>query len=150
MPRRIRSLSLVGASIAMMLGLTACASTPAPAPTPTGSASAAPVFVEGGGAEVNHAYFDDVLQRLLAATPQANSHQLVDALTEAGFDKTRMEVTLDVTTAGLNADYVIVSVKMPDDQCLIGQRGTQGYSSMAAAPLSTGKCLIGETQQITW
>lgn len=135
----------------MMLGLSACAApTPTPVPTPTGTATEAPVFVEGGGAEENHAYFDDVLTKLLAATPQANSHQLVDALADAGFDKSRMEVTLDETTVGLNADYVIVSVKMPDDQCLIGQRGTQGYSSMAAAPLSTGKCLIGETQPITW
>ncbi|MFC5123255.1 DUF6993 domain-containing protein [Pseudoclavibacter helvolus] len=75
--------------------------------------------------------------------------ELVNALSTTGFDKAAMEVTFDRTNVDLEADYIIVSVKI-GEECLVGQRGPRGYTSDVVAPVSTGKCLIGLTQPITW
>ncbi|SJM51342.1 hypothetical protein [Gulosibacter sp. 10] len=148
-----RTLAAVASLLVGGLALAGCASD-APEPGPTDTAAAtdapAPTFVEGGGAEENKAYFDATLEQLLEANPEAKSHEMVNALVDAGFDKGRMEVTFDRTTVDLDADFVIVSVKMPDEQCLIGQTGTHGYASDVVAPMSTGNCLVGKTQEIDW
>lgn len=107
-------------------------------------------FNPTGGAGDNKAYFDQTLTDLLAANEKADSRAMVNALVEAGFDKSQMEVTFDKTSIGLDVDYIMVSVKMPDGICLMGERGTRGYSSTVANPMSTGKCMIGETQPIDW
>jgi len=107
-------------------------------------------FDPQGGAGENKDYFDQTLQDLLAKNSKADSHAIVNALADAGFDKSQMEVTFDRTSIDLEVDYVMVSVKMPDGLCLIGHRGTRGYSSVVENPLSTGKCMIGKTQPIDW
>lgn len=112
--------------------------------TPTPRAT----FDPSGGAGENKDYFDQTLQDLLANNEKADSHAMVNALADAGFDKSRMEVTFDRTSIDLEADYIIVAVKMPDGLCLMGQRGPRGYSSMVAEPLKTGKCMVGKTQPI--
>jgi hypothetical protein len=123
---------------------------PGPDETQQATQTPDPTFDPSGGAEANKAYFDMTLRDLLADDDKASSHDFVDTLTDAGFDKSQMEVTFDRTTIDLEADYIIVSVKMPDGQCLIGQRSSKGYASMVAEPMSTGKCLIGKTQDIDW
>ncbi|MDJ1371804.1 hypothetical protein C7K25_10570 [Gulosibacter molinativorax] len=154
----VRKLTAVAALAVASLSLAACStlgidSGPGPTETESTAATASPeaTFVPGGGAEENKAYFDKTLQALLDANPDAGSHEMVNALTDAGFDKAQMEVTFDKTSVDLDADFVIVSVKMPDDMCLIGQTGTKGYASTVGAPMkSTGKCQIGVTQDIDW
>lgn len=165
-PRLLRASSLF-AAVAAALVLAGCATTPEPAPAPTGSAQPAPpssaapapsvskpevtaTFDPSGTAEANKDYFDQTLQAMLAENRKASSHDFVDTLAAAGFDKQAMEVTFDRTTVDLEADYIIVSVKTSDNKCLIGQRSTRGYKSIIAEPMSTGKCLIGKTQEITW
>lgn len=154
----VRKISAIAALAVAGLSLTACSALgidggPGPTDAESTPATAAPdaTFVPGGGAEENKAFFDKTLLALLETNPEAGSHELVNALADAGFDKSQMEVTFDKTSVDLDAAFVIVSVKMPDDMCLIGQTGTKGYASMVAEPMkSTGKCQIGVTQDIDW
>ncbi len=147
-PGPFRLLVTAAAAIALLAG---CAGNADPEPNETqATQTAEPTFDPNGGAEANKAFFDATLKGMLADNDKASSHDFVDTLVDAGFDKSQMEVTFDKTTIDLDTDYIIVSVKMPDDQCLIGQRGSKGYASMVAEPMSTGKCLIGKTQDIDW
>ncbi|KAB1642725.1 DUF6993 domain-containing protein [Gulosibacter chungangensis] len=156
--RLVRTLSAVAMIAVAGMSLTACSlfdgdSRPGPTDGATTAATPTPeaIFVPDGGAEENKAYFDKTLQDLLDANPEAGSHEMVNALTEAGFDKSQMEVTPDKTAVDLDAAFVVVSVKMPDNMCLIGQTGTHGYASMVAEPMkSTDTCLIGKNQEIDW
>lgn len=134
------------------VALAGCANdAPAPTPEPTASATPTvpPTFVPGGTAEQNKPWFDHVNQQTLAANPVATSQEFVNGLANGGFDKATMEVTFDRTNVDLEADYIIVSVKI-GEECLIGQRGPRGYTSEVVPPISTGTCLIGATQPITW
>jgi hypothetical protein len=113
-------------------------------PTPAG-------LVPGGTAQENLAYFDTVNHATLAANPNAQGRDFIDALVKAGFTKADMQVTVDTTTIGLKANSIQFSVRM-GDTCLIGQNGADagGYSSMVTPVLSTGNCLIGQTRPIDW
>lgn len=113
---------------------------------------AAPLeYDPNGGAEGNKAYFDQVMTDLIKKEPKAGPKLIVDTLVEAGFDKSAMEVTSDVTPTGLEAAFVIVSVKMPDGMCLLGQRGMDAeYASLVKEPISTGTCQVGEGIDIDW
>lgn len=142
----------VTAAIAAGLFLAGCSSEPPPpdgdtVPSPTQEAP--PSYVPNGTAADNQPWFDQVNLETLAQNSQASSQEMVNALVAAGFDKAAMEVTFDRTNVDLEADYLIVSVKI-GDECLVGQRSNRGYSSEIVPPLGTGKCLIGETQPITW
>lgn len=154
--RLVRKLSAAAIIAVAGMSLTACSLGGSMGPAPTGDETTAATeqpdatFVPGGGAEENKPYFDRTLQDLLESNPDAGSHEMVNALTDAGFDKSQMEVTFDKTSVDLDADFVIVAVKMPDNVCLIGQTGTRGYASTVVEPMSTGKCLIGMTQDIDW
>lgn len=154
MARRLAFLTLAAAAASLVL--TACQSaapSPSPVPSEAGATSAAPVanatFNPSGSAQDNKAFFDKVNEETLAANDKASSKDLVNALSAAGFDKGAMQVTADKTPTGLDVDFVIVSVKM-GNECLIGQRAVEGYASEVAPVLSTGECLIGQTQAIDW
>ncbi|MDO5052924.1 MAG: hypothetical protein Q4E05_08555 [Pseudoclavibacter sp.] len=139
------------AALVGVLALAGCAAEPAPGPDTgrqTASPTAEPSLVPGGTAEQNKPWFDHVNQITLAQNAKASSREMVDALVVAGFDKTAMEVTFDSTSAGYDADYIIVSVRI-GEECLIGQRSGRGYHSEIVPPVaSTGTCLIGETRPI--
>ncbi|MDN4596394.1 DUF6993 domain-containing protein [Leifsonia virtsii] len=119
--------------------------------TPTPSAPAAIALVPGGTAQQNLPYFDQVNRATLAAKPDAQGRDFIDALVAAGFSKADMQVTVDTTTIGLKANSIQFSVKL-GDTCLIGQNGADagGYNSMVTPVLSTGSCLIGQTRPIDW
>ncbi|MDR6970317.1 DUF6993 domain-containing protein [Leifsonia shinshuensis] len=152
------------ASAAVALGLAGCAGAPAPSaspaastavavpsPAPTASAPAAIALVPGGTAEQNLPYFDQVNHATLAANPNAQGRDFIDALVAAGFQKSDMQVTVDTTTIGLKANSIQFSVRM-GDTCLIGQNGADagGYWSEVVPVLSTGTCLVGQTRAIDW
>lgn len=143
----------VAAIAASALVLVGCTGAPAPGPDTTETATASPTgdpeFVPGGTAEQNKPWFDHVNQQTLAQNATASSRELVDALVAAGFDKSAMEVTFDRTNVDLEADYIIVSVKI-GEECLIGQRGPRGYASEIAGLVGVGTCLLGHTQPINW
>lgn len=149
--RRRRSFA-AAAAIAAALLLVGCTSAGLPSDGKSGATSTPekpPEFIEGGTALENQPYFDHINQQTLAQNATASSHELVDALAAGGFDKAAMEVTFDRTNVDLEADYIIVSVKI-HDECLIGQRSARGYTSQVMPPLGTGACLLGETQPIDW
>ncbi|NLT26034.1 MAG: hypothetical protein GXX90_05205 [Microbacteriaceae bacterium] len=150
-------LGAVGAALAAALLLAGCADGADPGPTGTAAGAptetagaAAPEYVPGGTAEENKEYFDHVLEPVVAANPAAAPRDLVDALVDAGFDKSAMQVTAAETAIGLEPDMVIVAVMIAGDECLLGQRGTRGYSSSIQPVFSTGECLIGKPDPIDW
>ena len=153
---RVVAALALGAGV-LSVALAGC--TPAPAETsrPTPSVSASPeatptaapdpVLVPGGDAAANLPYFDFVTKALLATVPTPNGQQLVDNLVGAGFVKTDMEVTPDVTVGKEAAESIQFSVRI-NGTCLIGQTGGAGYNAIAAPLLGTGKCLVGKTRVI--
>jgi hypothetical protein len=156
----VRTARLVGAAsaIALALVLSACtAPTPSSAPSPSPSASAtrapvdepAPVLDPAGDATANLDFFDATNQALIESTPAPNGQQIVDNLVAAGFTKTDMEVTPDVTVGKEAAETIQFSVRI-NGTCLIGQTGAAGYNAIAAPLLGTGKCLVGTTRTIDW
>lgn len=145
--------ALLFASVALV-GCTSGATNGGPVETTTAAEATptqAPEFVPDGGAEVNHAYFDATLKQVLSENPGAGSKDLVNALVDAGFDKSKMEVTSDKTPIGLDTTFVIVSVHMPDNMCLLGERGPDGrYASLVSKPISSGKCQLAKSIDIDW
>ena len=142
------------AALVAVLALAGCSSQEGQPPAETTAAAeptqAAPaIFVPGGSAGENKPIFDQTNLQTIATNGSASSVELVNALSTTGFYKAAMEVTFDRTNVDLEADYIIVSVKI-GEECLVGQRGPRGYTSDVVAPVSTGKCLIGLTQPITW
>ena len=150
----IAGLALLGA-----VALAGCVPTvPTPAPTvtgalptaaPTSTAPAAPVLVEGGTAEENQAYFDQVNLAFFQAYGTGSSRSIVDNLVAAGFRKQDIEVTPDRTSIDLIVDSRIVSVRLKGE-CLIGDFQASGLKSIVAPLLGTGGCLIGQTLPIDW
>lgn len=114
--------------------------TPSVQPVPTTPATPDPSLSPAQ----NLAVFDRAVKAVLAKDPSAPGATVLKALGAAGFDPQTMEVTPDRTTADLEADSIQFAVRF-DGACLIGQRGPEdhGYHSMVAAPLGTGRCLLG-------
>jgi hypothetical protein len=156
---------LVGPALVLALALAACSQTTAGTPTssatttgtatltptPTPSVAAGPALVPGGTAAQNLPYFDKVNRATIAANPGAQGRAFIDALVAAGFAKSDMQLTPDMTTIGLKANSIQFSVQL-GDTCLIGQYGADagGYQSTTSATLATGGCLIGQTRPIDW
>jgi hypothetical protein len=159
--RSTGSVTAVLAAGALALVLTGCVPESQPAatssaptdssatPTPTASDAPPPVLVPNGTAAENKPFFDYLNnQAIAAAGGQPDGPAFINSLRAGGFAVETMELTPDITTVGVKADSVQFSVHAPD-ACLIGQWGTVGgYTSIIAAPLSTGKCFIGQTRTI--
>jgi hypothetical protein len=113
-------------------------STPTPSASPTPDA---PELIEGGTAQQNLPFFDQVNQDQIA-TGSVSGAAFVEALVAAGFPRESIEVTPDNTNVTA-ADSIMFSVRL-GDSCLVGQFGSGvGYASTATDVLATGTCLIG-------
>lgn len=149
---------IVGAGILAALAvlvLAGCVDAPEPTPTPTTAPSSGPVEpvepeldLEGSAAD-NLDYFDAVNRELVAAAGALDGRAFIDNLVAAGFPKTDMEVTSDVTAINGAADNIQFAVRI-NGGCLIGQYGNVGYGSTTAPLLATGRCLVGQTRLIDW
>lgn len=117
-----------------------------PTASPTAAAPAEPVLVEGGTAAENQPYFDKVTLAYVTAGAYS-SLGIIDNLVKAGFRKQDMEVTPDTTSIELQVDSRVFSVRLKG-QCLIGDVGPTGYTSIITPMLGTGGCLIGTTLPI--
>lgn len=125
-------------------------STPA-APTPTATpAPSATVDPEASAAE-NLPVFSSIVAAVWAGNRRASGRAYVDALAEAGFDKSAMEVTPDASTVGNPAESIQFSVRW-GQECLVGQVGpATGEPVAVVAPvLDAGRCLVGDTRPIDW
>jgi hypothetical protein len=121
-----------------------------PTPTSTVSAEPMPVFLPEGDAQDNKTFFDRILSGVATADQKQPGRAMVNALVRAGFRKKSIQLTPDRTRTDLEADSVIVAIRM-GRSCLIGQRTNERkyYSSIETA-LKTGGCLVGTTRKINW
>jgi hypothetical protein len=150
---------LIGALSACSPGGSAAApgpttsSSPSAQPTadPVPSEPAEPALVPDGTASDNLPVFAAVTAAVWASENRVAGRAYVDALVQAGFDKSAMQVTDDQTTVGNPAESIQFSVRW-GDECLIGQVGpATGEPVTAVMPvLAEGTCLIGETRTIDW
>lgn len=122
-------------------------------PTATGdpAPTAAPVLVPDGTAADNLPLFAAVTEAVSASPENAAGRAYIDALVAAGFDKTAMQVTQDVSTVGNPAESIQFSVRW-GDECLVGQVGpATGEPFAVVVPvLAEGTCLVGGTRPIDW
>jgi hypothetical protein len=152
MRNRIAGVGLVAALAALVLA--GCVDAPAPTPEPTTAPTTAPGTTEPeldleGTAADNVEYFDAVNAELIAAGGTLDGRAFIDNLIAAGFPKSDMEVTSDVTAINGAADNIQFAVRL-NGGCLIGQYGNVGYASTTASLLATGRCLVGQTRLIDW
>lgn len=149
--------------LGLAVSLTACANEPAAPVAPSPSASvaaspdaapdepAAPTLVPSGTAAENLPLFTAVVDSVWAGPENVSGRAYVDALVAAGFDKTAMQVTNDLTTIGNAAESIQFSVQW-GQECLVGQVGpaTGGAVTTIVPVLPEGGCLIGVTRPIDW
>lgn len=110
------------------------------------------MFVAGGTADDNLPLFTAVTSGVWASEQRASGRAYIDALTAAGFDKTAMQVTADVTTVGNPVESLQFAVRWGDTECLIGQVGPSTGEPIAVVmpQLAEGRCLVGATRTIDW
>jgi hypothetical protein len=154
MPSRYLRVGVAAAIVvAGMLALTACVDAPAPIPTPTATATpttpTGPAIDLDGTATDNLPYFDQVNGDLIAAGGTLDGRAFIDNLVAAGYPKSDLEVTSDLTSINGPADNIQFAVRL-NGTCLIGQYGNIGYASTAVELLATGRCLVGATRPIDW
>lgn len=135
---------LAGCSSADAGGLDPVPSVPSSASPASNAPAPRPSLDPSRPAKDNLAYFDLTVKALLHKNPAASGAAVIDALAAAGFDRADMQVTPDRTAADLEADSIQFSVRF-NGECLVGQRGPEdnGYHSMVAPLLGTGRCLLG-------
>lgn len=158
-PRASRVAAIVAAAA---IGLAGCTPSPSPTPTPSETASAPPTATEtptptpqqlseATDADQALPFFADVVTAVWATDQRFQGRAYIDALVQAGFDKSAMEVTYDESTVGNPAESIQFSVRW-GDECLVGQVGpSTGDPVVAVMPgLATERCLIGDTRPIDW
>lgn len=152
---RPRTAALLAIALAAPL-LAGCSLLEGPTPetpkreTPAAPA-AAPEFFPGGTAEENLPYFTEVLRTYAAGTGPIQGEPIVQAVTDAGFDRSLMQVSFDRTKTSLDADNIFVSVRA-GAECLIGQVVAEDRSFVAVTEPAVGPaadiCLIGNTAEL--
>ena len=151
-------LAAAGIALAGVLALAGCgpaAPTPKPeqtsastaAPAPTSTAVAEPALVKDGTAAENQPYFDKVNREYTAVNGMGFGLNIAQNLINSGFQKQDMEATADRTAIDLQADTIIVSVRIKNE-CLIGSFHAETYTSAVLPLLGTGGCLVGSTVAI--
>lgn len=127
-------------------------SLPSASASPGGQTPApAPELVPDGDAWDNLPLFTAVTERVWNSPDQVAGRAYVDALVAAGFDKSAMQVTTDLTTIGNPVDTLMFAVQW-GEECLIGQVGptTGDPVTTVMAVVPDDGCLIGETRPIDW
>ena len=145
-PRRTTAAVMLVVASALLVGCKAPEPAPTTAPvesqTPEPAPTVAPEPVFDGTAADNKAFFDWVNEELIASGTALNGAAFIDNLEGAGYSRSAMEVTPDTTSIGIAADNIVFSIRF-GDECLLGQWGNIGYTSMVAPVLSTGRCIVG-------
>jgi hypothetical protein len=161
--KKRRGIALVAISlfsVASLLSLAALAgcshqndlgpsSSPVAAYTPRPTLTHIVRFEKYGNAADNLEFFTQLHTALLKRHPNAGGELFVNTLVAGGFSKKSIEVTPDKTVSGYDVDSLEVSVRI-GRQCIVGQKGPNGYSSVVLPRLGTGHCLVGKTRPINW
>lgn len=141
------TLGLLTAAVAV--GLVGCSHSqlqPVASETPEETASDAP-SVDPNSAQGRKGAFAEALKETQAAGAGVDRDQYIEALVEAGFDTEWMEATDSLDSLGAPVTYIELAVRIGDD-CIIGQAGEGGTSTILAKPLQTQKCLVGATPPV--
>jgi len=142
-----------------MIVLASCSPSPAPSASPSASASPdatptadVPTIHPDGTAEDNLPVFAATVAQVWATDQRVSGRAYIDALVAAGFDRSAMQVTPDLSTVGNPAESIQFSVRWGESECLVGQVGpSTGEPVTAVMPqLAEGRCLIGNTRPIDW
>lgn len=120
--------------------------------TPTQAPSEPPpvsLHPEGTSSE-NLPFFTAIVKHVWASNKAEDGDAYVDALATAGFPRSDMQRTSDVSTVGNPAESMMISVRWIDGQCLLAQVGpSTGEPVTAVLPvLADGSCLVGHTAAI--
>lgn len=109
------------------------------------------MLVPDGTAAENLPFFESIIGAVWASEERGSGRAYVDALAANGFDKSRMQVTQDLSTVGNAAESMQVSVEWAGE-CLIGQFGAAtGEPNSTIQELLPGeRCLLGSTRPIDW
>jgi hypothetical protein len=149
--RRIAFIALAAAAVVVLAG---CVPTePMPTPTSSGSKSPTPTptpiptFDPSGTAEENLLFWRYTVEKLYKNHGLPDGATVVQALVDAGFVKTDMEITPDYTAISEPVDSIIFSVRF-NGECLIGQLFSYSWNYTRAPMLGTGTCLVGATRPI--
>ena len=140
-------------ALVALAALAGCSSPQAVTPTPTTATSTPTAEPTKTGLDPDAtaadtlAFFDSIVAPLEAGGGLPKGNDVIDALEDAGFDRTLMELTPDKTAIGLDADSIEFSVKQ-NDACIVGQFGSFGYRSAVLPLLDAGTCLVGATKDI--
>ena len=155
-----RRRSPIAAALAVALSatlLSGCALLEGPNPetperTEEPAPEVAPELVPGGTAAENLPYFTEVLRTFSAGDAPVQGAPIVQAVSDAGFDKASMQVSFDRSKTDLPADNIFVSVRIGAD-CLIGQVVAADRTFVAKNEPAVGPnhdiCLIGQTAPIS-
>lgn len=156
---RLRPVVMLTGALIIASSVVAC-TTPAPAPSidtqsppVPGQVERSPELYPEGSAEQNLEYFHHSLQQFALGEQPVQGQPVVEALAAAGFDKSSMQVSFDLTKSDLTADAIFVSVRI-GEQCLLGQLMTGDRSVATVVEPTVGPerniCLIGNTRAIDW
>lgn len=158
----IRPSRLVAApAVFFVVALAACApengateptphATPTASSTPTATPTPDPVeFHADGSARDNLPIFQETIERAWRSDGRAQGRTYVDLLVEAGFERSAMQVSKDLSTVGNPAETMMVSVEWSETACLVGQFGPDTPEPVATVlePVD-GVCIPGETAAI--
>lgn len=146
--KRLSRFLLGSIAVGTAIGLVGCSHTQLqPVQTAKPTTAEPTESVDPDSAEGRQSAFDDAIETAQQGGAGVDRDVYVDALVEAGFDTESMEATDSLDSLGAPVTYIEIAVRIGDD-CIIGQAGEGGTSSMLAAPLQTGKCLVGNTPPI--
>ncbi|MDL5486972.1 DUF6993 domain-containing protein [Microbacterium wangruii] len=156
-----RAVAAVGGVTLTILLLAACSGDGGPSPAPSVSEAAPtpaastppgpPKYDPRGTAADNLPLFTQVAEQVWGSPQSGEGRAYVDALAAAGFDKSDMQVSEDLSTIGNAAEALQFSVQF-GDECLLGQAGpvTGRVVTTVGPALASGGCLLGETRPIDW
>lgn len=104
-----------------------------------------------GSAAENLPLFTQVVADVWAGESRVRGNAYIDALTAAGFDRTAMQVTKDITSIGRPAESIQFAVAWDDEECLVGQVGpSTGDPVTAVMPrMAEVACIVGELSPIS-
>lgn len=111
-------------------------------PATTESAEPADETAEVSAVEVAERHVQEQLEKLAASSPRPNESQMLEAMIDAGFAESEIEVSADMTPTGLAVDAIEAAAPV-DEQCIIGQV-REGEVAMSVLPvLPGGNCFVG-------
>ncbi|MDJ0316030.1 DUF6993 domain-containing protein [Arthrobacter antibioticus] len=85
----------------------------------------------------------DSLTELAGVTKSPNRDQMMSAMLEAGAEKDKVELSIDITPTGLAVD-AIESAAPVGEECVVGQVRDGNVAVTILPVLASGRCFVGD------